>query len=85
MTVIVELQPDVERGLLAQAQLHGMSLQEYVQQIIVREARVPESQPPRTGQDLIDACAKVRGLFTDEEIDTLFSRNPSHARPVDFE
>lgn len=38
-----------------------------------------------TGQDLIDACAKVRGLLTDEEVDTLFSRTPSVSRPVDFE
>ena len=40
--------------------------------------------PPRTGQDLIDACAKVRGLLTDEEIDTMFARNKSSARPVYF-
>ena len=40
---------------------------------------------PRTGQDLIDACAKVRGLLTDEEIDTIFTRNKSSARPVAFE
>lgn len=40
---------------------------------------------PRTGQDLIDASAKVRGLLTDEEVDTIFSRNKSGARPVNFE
>jgi hypothetical protein len=34
---------------------------------------------------LIDASAKVRGLLTDEEVDTIFSRNKSGARPVDFE
>ena len=47
----------------------------------------PAANPPepRTGQELIDACAKVRGLLTDEEVDTLFRRNPSFARPVDFE
>ena len=39
----------------------------------------------RTGQDLIDVCARVRGLLTDEEVDTIFSRNKSSARPVDFE
>ena len=42
-------------------------------------------QGRRTGQELIDACAKVRGLLTGEEVDTLFRRNPSFARPVDFE
>jgi hypothetical protein len=36
----------------------------------------------RSGRELIDASAKVRGLFTDEEIDTLFSRTPSFARPI---
>ena len=44
-----------------------------------------KAAPPRTGQDLIDACAKVRGLLTDEEVDTIFSRNKSGARPVNFE
>ena len=49
---------------------------------------LPEPATPpsrRTGQELIDACAKVRGLLTDEEVDTRFRRNPSFARPVDFE
>jgi len=45
----------------------------------------PEPPRQRTGRELIDACSKVQGLFTDEEVDTLFSRNPSFARPVDFE
>jgi len=44
-----------------------------------------EPARPRTGQDLIDACAMVRGLLTDEEIDTIFSRKKSSARPVAFE
>ena len=42
--------------------------------------------PPerRTGQALIDAFAEIRGLLSDEEIDRMFSRNPSAARPVDL-
>jgi hypothetical protein len=39
-----------------------------------RSAPVAEPPPHRTGQELIDLCAKVRGLLTDEEVDTLFSR-----------
>jgi Arc/MetJ-type ribon-helix-helix transcriptional regulator len=38
----------------------------------------------RTGQELIDAFAETRGLLSDEEIDRMFSRNPSAARPVDL-
>jgi hypothetical protein len=40
----------------------------------LRSAVVAEPPPLRTGQELIDLCAKVRGLLTDEEVDTLFSR-----------
>jgi Arc/MetJ-type ribon-helix-helix transcriptional regulator len=42
--------------------------------------------PPerRTGQALVDAFAEIRGLLSDEEIDRMFSRNPSAARPVDL-
>lgn len=86
MTINLDLQPEIESGLLAQAAARGLSLAEFVKEIVVREAQVsPGPTVKRTGQDLIDACAKVRGLLSNEEIDTLFSRNPSFARPVDFE
>jgi hypothetical protein len=39
-------------------------------------AAVETSPKRRTGQSLVDASAKVRGLLTDEEVDTLFRRNP---------
>ena len=32
----------------------------------------------------IDVCAEVRGVLTDEEVDTLFVRNRSISRPVDL-
>lgn len=86
MMITLNLQPDIERGLLTQATARGLSLSDFLQEIVVREARVaPEVPHRRTGQELIDACAKVRGTLTDEEVDTLFSRNRSSARPVDFE
>lgn len=86
MTITLELKPEVERGLLTRASARGVSLSDFVQEIVAREAHVPsEPAPHRTGQDWIDACAKVQGLLTDEEVDTLFSRNRSFARPVDFE
>ena len=45
------------------------------------EATQPER---RTGQALIDAFAELHGLLTDGEIDRMFRRNPSGARPVDL-
>jgi len=47
-----------------------------------QEAATPQER--RTGQALIDAFAEIRGLLSDEEIDRMFSRNPSAARPVDL-
>lgn len=87
MTVTLTLQPEIEKGLLAQAAARGISLADYLQEIVARQAQASTEplQPPRTGQDLINACAKVRGLLTDEEVDTLFSRVPSFSRPVDLE
>jgi hypothetical protein len=35
-------------------------------------------------RNLFDLFAPVRGLLTDEEIDTLFARNRSMSRPVDL-
>ena len=88
MVITIDLQPEVERGLLAQAEAKGVSLTEYVQEIVAREARVSEAEPTaaehRTGQTLIDAFADIRGLLTDEEIDRMFARNQSPARPVDL-
>lgn len=50
------------------------------------EPKATVETPPelRTGQALIDAFAELRGLLTDEEIDRMFSRNQSGARPVDL-
>lgn len=88
MIITINLQPEIERGLLAQAQAKGISLTDYVQEIVAREAHAGQTEPSlpprRTGQVLIDVCAEVRGLLTDDEIDTLFARNRSMSRPVDL-
>lgn len=87
MTITLDLKPEIERGLLAQAQAKGISLTDYVKEIVVREAHVSMTEAPaphRTGQALIDVCAEVRGLLTDEEIDTMFARNRSMSRSVDL-
>jgi hypothetical protein len=86
MTISVDIGPEVRAELARQAAAHGRALEAYAASLLEQAAHVrPEPLPQRTGQELIDASAKVRGLLTDEEVDTLFSRNPSFARPVDFE
>ena len=83
MTITLDLKPDIERGLLAQAQAKGVSLSEFVQEIVTRQA-TPVENASGTGQELLDIGARVRGLLTDEEVDSLFARNRSASRPVDL-
>jgi Arc/MetJ-type ribon-helix-helix transcriptional regulator len=40
----------------------------------------PSAEP----KNLVELFAPLRGQFTDEEVDTLFSRNRSTTRPLDF-
>jgi hypothetical protein len=86
MTISVDIGPEVQAELARQAAARGRELEAYAAFLLEEAARVrAERLPRRTGQELIDACAKVRGLLTDEEVDTLFSRKPSISRAVDFE
>ena len=81
MTITLDLPPEIEQGLLSQARERGVSLKDYVQEIVAREAHV--SQLSRAGtlaRNLVEVCAMVRGLADDLDI----SRNPSAGRPVDL-
>ena len=87
MTITLDLRPDVESRLLAQAQAKGVSIHDYVEQIVEQQADQTPADAvvdKRTGQALIDVCAQVRGLLSDEEIDALFARNRSFSRSVDL-
>jgi hypothetical protein len=86
MTITVDIRPEVQAELARQAAAHGRALEAHAASLLEDAVHLPPERPhSRTGQELIDACSKVRGLLTDEEVDTLFSRKPSFARPVDFE
>jgi hypothetical protein len=76
MTVKVELTPEIEAGLLAQAQARGMSLEVYAAELLQRAAAPLK---PRSGKkSLVDLFVPLRGLNLD------FGRNPSAGRPVDL-
>ena len=92
MTLTLDLQPEIERGLLAQAQAKGVSLTEHAQEVLARASvvMIAGTAAAPTGKaaepkNLYELFAPVRGLFTDEEIDLYFSRTPSASRPVNFE
>jgi hypothetical protein len=83
MSITIDLSPDIERGLLVQAQAKGVSLSEFLQEMVSRNT-TPIEYPSGTGQELLDIGARVRGLLTDDEVDTLFARNRSASRTVDL-
>ena len=94
MTITLDIRPEVQAELARMAAAQGRRL-EAVATTLLEQAVYPvpngsltataETSPTnRTGQSLIDAFADIRGLLTDEEIDRMFTRNPSTARPVDF-
>ncbi|MCX6602809.1 MAG: hypothetical protein NTV52_04370 [Acidobacteria bacterium] len=66
------------------AQAKGVSLVDFAQEVLARKVLPVEKKGPRTGRELVNAGASVRGFFADEEIDQLFSRTPTFSRPVDF-
>ncbi len=87
MTITIVLQPEIERDLQAQAHAKGVSLTDYVQDIVMREARASEGAGNGSrgeAKNLFELFTPVRGLLTDEEIDTLFARHHSPGRPVDL-
>ncbi|HZL55980.1 MAG TPA: hypothetical protein VFC21_02800 [Bryobacteraceae bacterium] len=86
MSITVDIRPEAEAELARQAAAKGRALEAYAASLLEEAAHVPPQQlRQRTGRDLIDASAKLRGFLTDDEVDRLFSRKPSFARPVDFE
>jgi hypothetical protein len=85
MSITLDLTPEIEQALRLRAEAQGLPLSDYVAQIVEREAGLASRPSPRpTGQALVDACAKLRGLLTDDEVDALFSCGRSSSRAVDL-
>ncbi len=96
MTITVNIRPEVQAELARQATACGRALETHAARLLEEAVHIPttdrrltttaEALPTKaqTGQSLIDAFAEIRGLLIDEEIDRMFSRNPSSARPVDL-
>jgi hypothetical protein len=92
MTITLDIRPEVQAELERQAAIQGRAIESVATALLegavhpVLAGPTAAATPPehRTGQALIGAFADIRGLLTDEEIDRMFTRNPSTARPVDL-
>jgi len=86
MNITLDIRPETEAALRLRAKNSGRRLEVFAADLLEDALHLPLPEfAGMTGRALIEASAKVRGLFTDEEIDTMFSREPSTERPVSFE
>jgi len=90
MTITLDIRPEVEAELVRQAAVQGRAIEAVAAALLegavhVRPAE-EDNAPSRAAEakDLVELSARVRGLLTDNEIDTLFARNPSLSRPIDL-
>ena len=89
MNLTVHIPDEAVPALRAKAS--GVSLEVFAEQVLLEQIQdedipVVTVTPPerRTGQLVIDAFAEIRGLLSDDEIDRMFRRNLSTARPVNL-
>jgi hypothetical protein len=82
MTITLDIAPELQAELARRAAARGSALEAYAAGLLEQAVHLPAGAAP--GADLIDIGEGVRGLLSDEEVDRLFTRNPSTARPVDL-
>ena len=84
MTVILNLNPEMEKGLMARAQARGVSLDDYIQELVAREAglHVPPEPPP--AQKRFDNLSDflLNSPFAGANLD--LERSRDLPRPVDL-
>ena len=83
MNMTIDISPEEQAAYKAQAKTEGLSVEEWLKKL-ANEKLHRQTPPGISGKALLEACAKVRGVLTDHEVDTLFSRNRSTARPLDL-
>jgi hypothetical protein len=82
MSITIDIKPEVQEELSRQAAAHGRAVESYAASLLEEAVRPPSGATQAA--NLVDLCEPVRGLLGDDEIDRLFSRNPSTGRPVDL-
>jgi hypothetical protein len=84
MNVTLRLDAELEKSLLARARAHGVSLDDYLQEVVAREAGLPAAAElplaPRRFDNLSDLL--LNSPFAGANLD--LERSKDHARPVDI-
>ncbi|MGA2114981.1 MAG: hypothetical protein ABSH56_09560 [Bryobacteraceae bacterium] len=84
MNVTLSLKPEVEEGLLARAHDLGLSLDDYLQEIIAKEAGLPVAAEPPAIQEPFDNLSDLllNSPFAGADLD--LERSKDCPRPVDL-
>lgn len=84
MTVTLNLNPEVEKGLTARAHARGVSLDKYLQELVAKEAGLPVAPEPRPNRQPFDNLSDLllNSPFAGANLD--LERLKDHPRPVDL-
>jgi len=83
MTVTLNLNPEVEKGLMARARARGVSLGDYLQELIAKEAGLPVTSEPRPIHKRFGNLSDLllNSPFAGANLD--LERSKDYPRPVD--
>jgi hypothetical protein len=84
MNVTLNLKPEIEKGLMARAHARGVSLDDYLQELIAKEAGLPDAAEPRPIQKQFDNLSDLllNSPFAGADLD--LERSKDYPRPVDL-
>ncbi len=84
MTVTLSLNPEIERGLVARAQARGVSLDDYLQELVAREAGLPGAAEPSQAHKRFDNLSDLllNSPFAGANLD--LERSKDHPPTVDL-
>jgi len=84
MTITLSLNPEVEKNLIERAHARGVSLEAYLQELVAREAGLPEkSQSPEALKQFNNLSDMLlRSPFAGANLD--LERSRDYPRPIDL-
>ena len=85
MTVTLNLNPEVEKGLMARARARGVSLDDYIQELVAKAAGLGIATEPHTTSGRFDNLSDLllNSPFAGANLD--LARSKDYPRPVDLE
>ncbi len=85
MNVTLSLGPEVEKGLMARAHERGVSLDDYLQEMVTRESGLPARADTQVNRPQFDNLSDLllNSPFAGADLD--LERSKDYPRPVDLE